>query len=247
MSATRGAAAGAWCSRGHAGASASIRWSSRPGAVRRGIAGRPALALTPEGRWRLYVSCATPGSKHWRIDLLEASAPERLGDAVARTVLPGDETTAVKDPVIRHADGCWHGWICCHPLEEPGEEDRMLMRYATSRDGVEWAWRGTALTPREGAWDTRGARVSAVVSGAAYYDGRATAEENFRERTGIAAGTAPGAMAAATLRAHGDAPVADVRYVEAVRERDGTVRLFHEAPRPDGAHELRTERPSPDA
>jgi hypothetical protein len=25
---------------------------------------RPALVHTPEGRWRLYVSCATPGTKH---------------------------------------------------------------------------------------------------------------------------------------------------------------------------------------
>src|SRR3954452_12308505 len=24
---------------------------------------RPALVVTPEGRWRLYISCATPGSK----------------------------------------------------------------------------------------------------------------------------------------------------------------------------------------
>ena len=64
---------------------------------------RPALTLTGDGRWRLYVSCATPGSKHWRIELLEAAAPERLGEAAARTVLPGDELTAVKDPVIRFA------------------------------------------------------------------------------------------------------------------------------------------------
>ena len=90
-------------------------------------------------------------------------------------------------------------------------------------------------------------RVSAVLSGAAYYDGRATREENFRERTGVAGGMATGAMAAATLRAHDDGPIADVRYVDAVRERDGAVRLFYEAPRPDGAHELRTERTWPDA
>ena len=25
---------------------------------------RPAVIRTPEGRWRLYVCCATPGSKH---------------------------------------------------------------------------------------------------------------------------------------------------------------------------------------
>src|SRR4051794_28555424 len=66
---------------------------------------RPALVITSGGRWRLYVCCATPHSKHWWIDLLDAPAPERLGDADAQTVFPGDEQTGVKDPVIRFADG----------------------------------------------------------------------------------------------------------------------------------------------
>ncbi len=204
---------------------------------------RPALARTGDGRWRLYVSCATPQSKHWRIDLLEAGAPDRLADADARTVFPGDERTAVKDPVIRWAAGRWHAWICCHPLDAPGEEDRMLTRYATSPDGVAWTWHGTALSPRAGAWDARGARVTAVLDGAAYYDGRASAEENFRERTGVAAGVASDRLPTARLRADGEGPVADVRYVDAVREPGGVLRLFYEAPRPDGAHELRTEGP----
>ena len=39
---------------------------------------RPALVRTPQGRWRLYVSAATPGTKHWRVDLLEADTPEAL-------------------------------------------------------------------------------------------------------------------------------------------------------------------------
>jgi hypothetical protein len=203
---------------------------------------RPALTLTHDGRWRLYVSCATPGTKHWRIDLLEAGAADRLGEADARTVFPGDELTAVKDPVIRFAAGRWHGWICCHPLDEPGEEDRMLTTYATSRDGVDWTPRGTALTRRRGAWDARGVRVTAVLPRAAYYDGRAGKDENFHERTGLAAGVASTGLATARLRAHGERPIADVRYVEAVREPGGAMRLFYEAPRSDGAHELRTER-----
>jgi hypothetical protein len=195
---------------------------------------RPALVRTGDGRWRLYVSCATPGSKHWRIDLLEAGSPEELVGAAGCTVFPGDERTAVKDPVIRFTAGGWHAWICCHPLEEPGEEDRMLTRYATSVDGVAWTWRGDALTPRPGAWDARGARVTAVLDGAAYYDGRASKEDNFRERTGVAAGFA-------RLRASEDGPVAGVRYVDAVRAPGGGLRLFYEAPRADGAHELRGE------
>jgi hypothetical protein len=70
----------------------------------------------------------------------------------------------------------------------------------------------------------------------AYYDGRATKEENFEERTGTAVGVGNGAFSA-----DGDAPVSAVRYLDVVPLPDGGYRLFYEAPRPDGAHELRTE------
>ena len=118
----------------------------------------------------------------------------------------------------------------------------MLTRYATSPDGLDWTWHGTALMPQEGTWNARGVRVTAVLRRAAYYDGRAGKDENFHERTGLAAGVATSGMPTARLRAQGARPVAEVRYVDAVREPDGGLRLFYEAPRPDGAHELRTER-----
>jgi hypothetical protein len=196
---------------------------------------RPALARI-DGGWRLYVCCATPGSKHWWIDALDAAEPAGLADAEARTVLPGDERTGVKDPVVRRDGGRWRAWVCCHPLDEPGEEDRMTTALATSDDGLAWRWEGTVLRPRVGAWDARGTRVTAVLpDGRAFYDGRATKEENFRERTGVAEPSAGG------LAATGDAPVADVRYLDALALPDGRWRLYYEAPLPDGSHVLRTE------
>jgi hypothetical protein len=41
--------------------------------------------------------------------------------------------------------------------------------------------------------------------------------------------------------ATGAAPVADVRYLDAVALPGGGQRLYYEARRPDGSHELRTE------
>ena len=61
---------------------------------------RPALVRTPAGAWRLYLSCATWGTKHWRVELLEAPAPDAFDPGQRVVVLPGDATTAVKDPVI---------------------------------------------------------------------------------------------------------------------------------------------------
>ena len=124
---------------------------------------RPALVHTPEGRWRLYVSCATPGTKHWRVDLLEAASVEELAGARPRTVLPGSSTAAVKDPVIRHDGRQWHLWASVHPLDDPDATDRMATEHATSDDGVTWQWRGTALAGTPGSWDARGVRFATVV------------------------------------------------------------------------------------
>jgi hypothetical protein len=208
---------------------------------------RPCLVRTPGGRWRLYLSCATPGTKHWRVELLEAAHPSAFATRDALVVLPGDSTTAVKDPVILYRDGIWQLWASCHPLDDPAEADQMTTEYATSDDGLDWAWQGTALAGRPGCWDARGARVTAVSCRdgeiAACYDGRASAAENFEERTGLATGTGPAGLAALGTTAPAGSPHAGhgLRYLDILPLDSGRHRLYYELARPDGAHELRTE------
>jgi hypothetical protein len=212
---------------------------------------RPRLLRTPEGVWRLYLSCATYGTKHWRVELLEAGDPAGFDPHTAKVVLPGDPKTAVKDPVIRYEGGLWHLWASCHPLADPEETDRMVTDYATSADGIEWSWHGTALERREGRWDSRGVRVSAVLftgegderSVVAYYDGRASAAENYEERTGVAIGADPAALTAVGTAPKAVSPYAGggLRYLEILPLPGGRHRLYYEMTRPDGAHELRTE------
>jgi hypothetical protein len=206
---------------------------------------RPALIAAPDGGWRLYLSCATPGTKHWRIELLEARHPGAFDARRSRMVLPGDADTAVKDPVIVRDGDLWHLWASVHPLADPDQTDRMATDYACSTDGLAWAWQGTALSPRPGEWDSRGVRVTAVrlAQGnvVAYYDGRASAAENFEERTGLATGAGPAALAA-----HGpivQSPFRDggLRYLCILDLGDSHERYYYEMTGPDGAHELRTE------
>jgi hypothetical protein len=197
---------------------------------------RPALVRTDDGRWRLYTCCATKGSKHWWIDLLEADDPAALAEAEPRTVFPGDDRVAVKDPIVQRVDGGWQAWICCHPLEDPGEEDRYWSASATSADGVEWTWHGNVLEPRAGKWDARGARLTAVLpDGRASYDGRATKEENWFERTGLAHRNSD------RFEQEDGPPASIARYLDVVPLRAGGYRIYYESPLADASHELRTE------
>jgi hypothetical protein len=155
---------------------------------------RPAVVRTPEGRWRLFVCCGRPESKHWWIEVLEADDPAGFETAEARPAFPGDERTAVKDPIVKLRDGRWHAWICCHPLDVPGAEDRMSSAYATSDDGWTWDWHGTVLSGRPGTWDARGARLTCVLP-----DGRAT-------MAATGSGTRPGWPTSATSCAPSTSP-----------------------------------------
>jgi hypothetical protein len=212
---------------------------------------RPELVQLPDGRWRLYLSCATEGTKHWRVEVTEAAHPAEFDARWRDVVLPGDpRKRAVKDPVITRRGGQWHMWATIHPLADPLETDQMTTEYATSTDGLDWTWHGTALSGRPGEWDSRGTRVTAVRFGentiTAYYDGRATAAENFEERTGVAVGSdplalhatsAPGAGPAAFSPYHGGG----LRYLELVDLPGGHTRLYYELTQPDGSHALVTE------
>jgi hypothetical protein len=209
---------------------------------------RPELVRLPNGRWRLYLSCATTGTKHWRVEATEAVHPAEFDVGKRVLVLPGDEKKGVKDPVILRHEGQWHLWATVHPLADPDEADQMTTEYATSADGLAWAWQGTALAGRPGAWDSRGARVTAVRFGprggvTAYYDGRASAAENYEERTGVAHGRDPASLhavsaeAPAAARYHGGG----LRYLDIVDLADGGTRLYYELTQPDGSHALVTE------
>jgi hypothetical protein len=179
--------------------------------------------------------------------MTEAAHPGEFDAGQREMILPGDTKTGVKDPVIRYRDGRWHLWASCHPLADPDQTDQMTTEYATSPDGLTWTWHGTALSGTPGQWDARGTRITAVDFGedgvTAYYDGRASAAENFEERTGVATGTDPSALSTVS-----DGPLASspylgggLRYLDMVRLPDGRHRLYYEMTGPDGSHALVTE------
>jgi hypothetical protein len=206
---------------------------------------RPVLIPVAGLGWRLYLSCATPDSKHWWVDSLTAPSPGTIATGERRIVLAGDRHTAVKDPVIRPlSTGGWEMWLCCHPLDHAGHEDRMTSRRLTSVDGLDWIDQGEVLAGRPGEWDQRGARVTTVVAEEplrVLYDGRPDAASNWYETTGVATWDGERLVpdgAFTPLRSpNGEGAL---RYAAAVPLPDGRTRFYFEAAREDGAHDLVT-------
>ena len=216
---------------------------------------RPALVVTADGRWRLYVSVATPGTKHWRVDLLEAEHPGGAGHAPTPSPSCRAATElAVKDPVIVRHDGRWHAVGVLPPARRPRghRPDDHRVRHERRRRRLDLA-RHRARRPGRAAGTPAASGSRAVrLDGPeplAWYDGRATAEQNWEEQTGLAAARRPGRAATAV----GDAPVGvsphglgGLRYVSLVSLPTAAPGSTSRSTRPDGAHDLRTVRPCAD-
>jgi hypothetical protein len=204
---------------------------------------RPALIRRPDGGWRIYVSCSTPGSKHWWVEAVDADDVASLPSGRRTVVLPGDANEAWKDVVVRVDGDAWQMWACRHPLDGGDDAaDRMTSWYATSPDGLSWTMQSEALVPVADTWDARGTRIASVVAEDgrwwAVYDGRRSAEENWRERSGVAVGDGPDRFTAIG----GPLPEragTTLRYVSIV-DVPGGRRAYAEVSSVDGSHDLRT-------
>lgn len=230
-------------------------WSMSAGSIGAESIERPALTATPDGRWRLYFSYVEPRTGRWQIDVLEADAPDQFDSADARPVLTaaGTGTEGVKDPYVLHVDGIWFLFVNAVELATEGGSgprrgvggDVVLPTgLAISLDGYDFAWEGIVL-PVGTTWDARMARLTCTVplerGHLAFYDGRATVEQNFEEQLGLAYSY----DLIRWLRLTPDRPWrrsphagGALRYLDAAVD-DHTLRLVYEYARPDGAHEMR--------
>ena len=193
---------------------------------------RPALDVTPDGDWDLYLSCATFHSKHWRIERLRARRPQDFSAGTRHTVFPGSSAFGIKDPVLVRGQSL-RIWATLHPLTEGDENaDQMISVDAFSDE--------PAMVPEPGTWYGRGTRLTAVMGEYAYFDGRASAAENFEERTGIAMwnGSRYIAVAGPASSPFGEGAL---RYVSSITLPGGRQRLYYESATKYGSHELRTE------
>ncbi|MGH2353308.1 MAG: hypothetical protein ACRDJN_17010, partial [Chloroflexota bacterium] len=121
---------------------------------------------------------------------------------------------------------------------------------ALSGDGLRWRWLGDCFSPRAGtdAWDAYAARIGTLIYRApvwtAFYDGSASVDGNYEERTGVAVSfdlrhferVSYAGPVLTSPHASGS-----LRYLDAV-QLDGEILYYYEYARADGAHELRLNR-----
>jgi hypothetical protein len=215
-------------------------------------------AIVRDGRWwRLYVSYVDGLDGRWRIDVIEAAAPDAFNPRARRPALDCQmaNAIAVKDPWLQRVEGRWLMFVS---YGERAGDDRRLhgsgdalstgavkseTGIASSPDGLRWGWEGRVLAASRAGWDRFAARLTtAVREGDGWlglYDGSATVEENYEERCGLAR-----SVDLRTWERIGDGPAVGsaggagtVRYVESV-EFGGRLLFFFERTRADGAHDL---------
>jgi hypothetical protein len=203
------------------------------------------LRRTDDGLYLLYTSYEHPDDGRWRIDVLEADAPDAFDVARARTVLTpaGTGTAAVKDPYVVRAGPGWLMYVSTFVTDD-GPAPTFL---AVSADGISYRWLGEVFPVGDG-WDGYQARLSAIVPwGGGFvglYDGTASAAEDTEERLGVAVSF----DLRSWLRVSVDEPwlvspdaTGSLRYADGL-VRDGELWLYYEAARADGSHDLRLSR-----
>jgi hypothetical protein len=219
------------------------------------------LLRDPRGSWRLYVSYEVGRAYDrnpptWRVDLIEAEAPERLDPADARPVIDGPMLgfTFVKDPTVVVVGGEYYVYasVGLAQQHEPAGSDGVVRTRGRgwaalfrSADGVNFPTARLVMEPRGHGWDAFNVRITSVCylppAWLAFYDGAAHRADSYDEFCGLAVShdlvqfrsVSPGAPWVKSPHASGS-----LRYLDALAVGD-TMHYFYEYARPDRGHELR--------
>ena len=211
-------------------------------------------ALRAGDRWRLYVSYEFAPTGEWRIDLIEADAPERFRAQDRRTVLhPRDFGIPwIKDPVVMLLEEGPTRILAEAPARIGPTADGPVVRaapqgatvLADSADGryfptIEYVFEA----PASETWHGRRARINSVFPWdggvVATFDGGRTSYDNYEEWAGLAAG--PDVHRLERLETGGPwvrSPHGCVRYVYALPV-EGRMHFYYEYTRADLSHDLR--------
>jgi len=204
---------------------------------------------------KIRAGARTPNEERIRAEARTTNEERIRAEARTPNVIEG-----VKDPWVIRIGPVWYMLLSYAAAQSPagprelhGAADcyntglvRSCSALATSLDGRAWTWQGDVFRPtRSGAWDAYATRLSCLVphSGGwlGLYDGSASVEGNYEERTGLA--VSGDVFTWRTLTPDGPALVSphgsgSLRYIDSIT--DGVERFYYfESACRDGSHELR--------
>ncbi|MFZ0218493.1 MAG: hypothetical protein WAM30_21350, partial [Candidatus Dormiibacterota bacterium] len=223
------------------------------------------LVPAAAGGYALYLCYVDPADNRWRIDVVEAAAPDAF-DVRQRTpalTAASTGTEGVKDPyVLRFGPAVYlYASYASGATLDPArraEAHQTADIYATgatthptglavSLDGRRFAWQPGVLAVGE-SWDRYQSRLNSIArigeAWIGFYDGSRSEAENHEERCGLAIShdlrhwtrlTTDGPW---VVSPHGSG---SLRYLDAVPVGD-ELWLYYEYSRADGAHELRLSK-----
>ena len=227
---------------------------------------RGCLLRDLDGAFRLFVSYVDGADNRWRVDQVVAAQPDAFDPSERRGVLTAADIGAegVKDPWVVVVGRLYLMFLSYAPsVAGAGATEDALhgsadvyntgitkshTGLAMSADCERWEWNGEVLSPPESGWDAYATRLGCLVWTppvfTGFYDGSASVQENYEERTGIVTSidlrtfTRVTPSGPALVSPHGSG---SLRYLDALVQ-GGHLWCYYEFARQDGSHELRLNR-----
>jgi hypothetical protein len=199
--------------------------------------------------------------------MMEAARPDGFDPARRVKVFTAKDISAegVKDPVVLVIGGLYNMILSYAPAPRrvPPKSRRAMHAtadvyntgitkshtgLAVSSDGVRFRWWGDILSPPETGWDAYASRIGSILYSPpvflGFYDGSASVNENYEEKTGLVQSldlvhweriTESGPALTSPHGSH------SLRYIDALAVGE-EIFYYYEYARPDGSHELRVNR-----
>lgn len=237
-------------------------WNIKKGQLGTSSMERFCIQKSPTGSYLLYISYVDPADNRWRIDVIEADQPDKFDPAQRREVFTAAATgtESVKDPQVFKIGPVYYMLISFAKNLDLTASQREQAHatadiyttgltqaptaLAISLDGIKFNWLGEVLPVGKG-WDRYQSRLNSVVKldglFVGFYDGSASEQENYEERSGLAVSfdlknwdrLTPDQPWVVSSHASGA-----LRYIQGVKVGE-ELWLYYEYARQDAAHELR--------
>jgi len=235
-------------------------WSVNKNEYKTASIERSTIYRGPDKVWRYYTSYVHPADGRWCVAMLRGTDASKLYSGNVEVLFTAKPLglEGIKDPWIMLHEGVYRMFVsvALPTSATTAKSHETLDIYntgeclsatgmATSTDLDHWEWKGIIFRPEGSGWDRYCRRINSVVPMEDYflgfYDGSASHEENYEEKTGVAISTnltnwrSLSAKGPAYISAHASH---SLRYLDA-QVQGGTACIFYENARPDTAHELR--------